>query len=423
MVLGEAPAEDKNLVVIEYEVYQDRQNGRLMYDYDENLQTGLGIPLWIIGEGEYLKGDRQIKAGYAEALENPNKCLLPNGDKTYFAELNLNSLPQKPKIWRDGRILIKNGGGESDKILKELLATGSPEKILAAIDHAEYDRQEVAWSGKKINFDNSVALNGWIFMWNGESAEGTNAALDANENTEKEPPSTGTNEFKMGKIISLAVVDAVNPCAFAVLILMLTAIIAYNPKNRKNIMLAGLAFVASVFVMYLVYGLVIIKFMKLVQAITNIRLILYKILGGLAIILGVLNIKDFLFYKPGSVGTEMPLSMRPRVKRIISGITSPAGAFGVGAFVTIFLLPCTIGPYLICCGILSAEAIMNSLPPLLIYNLIFVLPMLLIIGIVYLGLRRVEDVSAWKEKNIHKLHLVEGLIMLALGLAMFAGWL
>ena len=110
------------------------------------------------------------------------------------------------------------------------------------------------------------------------------------------------------------------------------------------------------------------------------------------------------------------------VKKIISGVTSPKGAFLVGIFVTLFLLPCTIGPYIICCGVLSVKSVFQSFPPLLIYNLIFVLPMLIIVGIVYLGLKQVDDVSLWKEKHINKLHLIAGIIMFILGLAMFLGW-
>ena len=71
------------------------------------------------------------------------------------------------------------------------------------------------------------------------------------------------------KIISLAVVDAVNPCAIAVLALMLIAIITYNPRDRKNVLLAGFAFVLSVFVMYFFYGLIIIKFLQIVQKILS----------------------------------------------------------------------------------------------------------------------------------------------------------
>jgi cytochrome c biogenesis protein CcdA len=224
------------------------------------------------------------------------------------------------------------------------------------------------------------------------------------------------------KVISLAVVDAINPCALAVLTMMLLSIITYNPKNKKNILLAGLAFTISVFVMYLFYGLVIIKSFQLVQSITNIRLVLYKVVGSGAILLGILQMKDFISYKVGGFGTEMPVSMRPKVKKVINKITSPAGAFAIGLFVTVFLLPCTIGPYIILGGILSPMEILKTMPMLLLYNFIFVLPMLLITVIVYFGISKVEDVSSWKDKNIRILHLFSGLIILLLGIAMVMGW-
>jgi len=65
--------------------------------------------------------------------------------------------------------------------------------------------------------------------------------------------------------------------------------------------------------------------------------------------------------------------------------------------------------------------IIKTVPMLIFYNLIFISPMLIITGIVYLGLSRVEDVSSWKDKNIRKLHFVSGFIILVLGIAMLMG--
>ena len=222
-------------------------------------------------------------------------------------------------------------------------------------------------------------------------------------------------------LLSLAAVDAVNPCALAVLALMLIAIMTYNPEKKRNILLAGAAFTLSVFVVYIFYGLVIIRFLQLVKAITSIQLTLYKILGALAVILGLLNLKDFFRYRPGGILTEMPMFMRPKVKKIMSDITSPRGAFLVGAFVTVFLLPCTIGPYIIAGGILSALEIVQTIPWLLLYNIIFVMPMVGITIIVYLGMTKVEDVSGWKDRNIRYLHGIAGTLILLLGLAMITG--
>jgi len=116
-------------------------------------------------------------------------------------------------------------------------------------------------------------------------------------------------------------------------------------------------------------------------------------------LIGALNIKDFFMYKKGGVATEMPLFMRPKVKKTIDKITSPSGAFIIGFIVTLFLLPCTIGPYIVASGLLAELGFLGALPWLIYYNFLFVIPMLVIVGLVYFGFSRIEDVSGWKERH------------------------
>jgi len=230
-------------------------------------------------------------------------------------------------------------------------------------------------------------------------------------------------ELTVLKIISLASTDAINPCVYAVLVWILVAILTRNPEKKRKVLLAGLAFAAAVFIIYFVYGIVIVVFFQAIQALSSVKVLFYKIMALLAILLGMLNLRDFINYKPGRAGTEMPLMFRPKVKKIISAVTSPGGAFGVGAFVTIFLLPCTIGPYVIAGGILSSLQMIQAIPWLLFYNLVFVLPIIIITLIIYAGLSSVEDVSGWKDRNIKYIHLAEGIITLLLGIAMLVGWI
>jgi len=203
---------------------------------------------------------------------------------------------------------------------------------------------------------------------------------------------------------------------------MLSAILIYNPHGKKDIILAGLSFILAVFIFYFLYGFLIIKAFKLIGAIAPIRLWLYRIMAGVAILLGILELKDFFCYRPGGFMTEMPLSLRPKVKKIISGITTPRSAFVIGIFVTFFLLPCTIGPYIIAGGILSQQAQIAILPYLFVYNLIFITPMLLIILAVYGGTHgAMKDINQWRKKNIRQLHLVAGVILIILGFVMLLG--
>src|SRR6056297_2000338 len=51
-VLQELPEKYENLTVIEYEIYQTPGNPNLMSKYNENYNTGLGIPLLIFGPND-----------------------------------------------------------------------------------------------------------------------------------------------------------------------------------------------------------------------------------------------------------------------------------------------------------------------------------------------------------------------------------
>ncbi len=226
------------------------------------------------------------------------------------------------------------------------------------------------------------------------------------------------------RITTLALADSVNPCAIAVLTMVLVAILIQNPDKKKKVLYAGLAFTASIYIGYLFYGVVLIQLFKsFAEFLRENSIYIYNGLGIFAMIIGALNIKDYFMYKPGGLATEMPLFMRPGAKRIIQKITSPCGAFIIGFLVTLFLLPCTIGPYIIASGLLSELGILGALPWLLYYNLLFILPMLIIVGLIYYGSAKVDEVSGWKERNIRMLHLVAGILLFAVGFSLLMGWL
>lgn len=226
------------------------------------------------------------------------------------------------------------------------------------------------------------------------------------------------------KITSLALADSVNPCAIAVLTMVLVSILIHNPENKKRVLHAGIGFILAVFIGYLFYGTIIIQFFRIfADFLRGNAFYIFNGLAILAMILGALNIRDYFSYKPGGIATEMPMKFRPYVKLIINRITSPLGAFIIGFLVTLFLLPCTIGPYIIASGLLAELGFIGAFPWLIYYNLLFVLPMIIIVGVVYYGFSKVEDVSGWKERNIRKLHLIAGILLFLVGFSLLAGWL
>jgi len=232
---------------------------------------------------------------------------------------------------------------------------------------------------------------------------------------------SGFNKLTIPAVLGAAAVDAINPCAFAVLIILMTTILASG--IRKRALFAGIAFTASIYISYFLMGL---GLYSAVNA-SGISRVFYIVVAVIAIIVGLFNLKDYLWYGKWFI-MEVPRSWRPRMKIFIKRVTSVPGAFLVGFVVSVFLLPCTSGPYIVILGLLAQVATRNfAISLLLLYNFIFILPMLLITLGIYFGFTTTEKAEAWRMRKLKVLHLIAGIIMVLLGIGMFIaiglGWI
>ena len=215
----------------------------------------------------------------------------------------------------------------------------------------------------------------------------------------------------LGIMIPAALADSINPCAFAVILLLLSSILI-ETKDKKKAILAGFLFALAVFLSYLAMWLGL--FSALASA-TN-TVIIKWIVWILGIIVWLANLKDFFWYGEW-FRMEVPLARRPTMHKVIKRATSPIWAFVVWFLVSLFLLPCTSGPYITILGYLASEnSAVNTrwLIYLIIYNLIFILPMIWITLLVWLGVKSAEELAAFRHKNIKIIHLIVWLLMLGL---------
>jgi len=253
------------------------------------------------------------------------------------------------------------------------------------------------------------------FFKNKESQNPENNNSNNNSRNElSDNPERDQTAITIPVVISGALVDAINPCEFAVLILLLTTILVHD--NRKKSLYAGLAFSTSMFISYYLMGLGLYSAIATVGLSTTFM----KIIGALAIIVGLFNLKDYFWYGKGFI-MEVPMSWRPKMKKLISSVTSPLGAFFIGLLVSLFLLPCTSGPYIVVLGMLGNTATFHTaLWMLLLYNLIFISPMILITLGVYKGLDP-KKLEKTRKGKIKLLHLAAGLIMIGMGIVILSG--
>ncbi|MFA6489623.1 MAG: cytochrome c biogenesis protein CcdA [Candidatus Micrarchaeia archaeon] len=229
-------------------------------------------------------------------------------------------------------------------------------------------------------------------------------------------PSEELGELSLITIISAALVDSINPCAIAVLIILMGALLSAGDRHRA--LLAGLAFTLAVYISYLLLGLGLFSAIQM----SGLAYFVYRGIGILAIIIGLANLKDFFWYGGGGFVMEIPRSWRPMLKGMLNKATSPLGAFAMGFIVCLFELPCTGGPYLFILGLLAEKSTwLAAVPILMLYNVFFVIPLVAITLMIYCGLTNIEKADKWKERNLRLLHLVAGVVMTALGLLVALG--
>lgn len=221
------------------------------------------------------------------------------------------------------------------------------------------------------------------------------------------------NRLTLPLIIFGALGDSINPCAFAVLIFLVTFLISIRKRGSK-LLAIGLIYIFFVYLTYFLAGIGLLAAVKRL-AITRIAYLLSAIA---VVIAGLINIKEFVFPGRGFL-LAIPSSKKPIIKKYIQQASIPA-AIVLGILVSLFELPCTGGIYIAIIGLLSEQAtLMQGVLYLLLYNVIFVFPLILILFISYFSLSS-ETLNAWRKKNKRWMRLIMGVVMILLGVMMLA---
>jgi len=230
---------------------------------------------------------------------------------------------------------------------------------------------------------------------------------ETNNNSAKNQP----HQLTAWAVSIAALADSVNPCAFSVIIFLLLSLLAIGNKQRA--LKVGLVYIATVYIVYLLAGLGLLAALQQFIAIS--KYIMYSA-AALAIIAGVINVKDFFWYGKG-FSLAIPEGKKPIMEKYIKYGSAPA-AVVLGFLVALFELPCTGGFYLVILALLAQEtSFWQGFAYLIFYNLIFILPLLTILFVVYKGVspQKLEQLRTAKRKW---LRLVMGMVLVVLGLSM-----
>lgn len=224
--------------------------------------------------------------------------------------------------------------------------------------------------------------------------------------------SAEVTDFTFGAITLAALADSINPCAMMVLILLMSSLFVYQSGNHKRIFATAFAFIFAVFSTYFFIGFMLTN---IISAFDISKPIIFAV-SGIAILLGILNLKDAFFFRKGGWAVEIPEMWRDKLTHVIMKVTSPVGAFFAGMIVTLFELPCTGGPYIFGLSLISSSVdVVERITLLLYYNFIFVLPLIALAFIVIKGTTTIEQAEEWRNRHFKLLHGVTGVVLIVCG--------
>ncbi len=222
-------------------------------------------------------------------------------------------------------------------------------------------------------------------------------------------------------VVLAALIDGVNPCAFATIIFFVSYL-AISQQGKRGILLVGLSFAAGVFVAYLTAGLGAMQLLHWFTKIHAVGQILYTVMALGCLVLAALSFRDYWTARRGELhdmSLNLPKSLRRRIHaRIRHARGAVAGtAFVSGLAVSLLELACTGQVYLPTISFIIGVPEMRAtgIAYLVLYNLIFVLPLILILFLVAYGVSS-KQLQACFQRHVAVTKLALTILFLLLGI-------
>ncbi|HEY76868.1 MAG TPA: hypothetical protein G4O00_11980 [Thermoflexia bacterium] len=195
-------------------------------------------------------------------------------------------------------------------------------------------------------------------------------------------------------VVVAGLVDGLNPCAFATLVFFI-AYLAASQRKGSEILAVGGAFTLGVFLAYLLVGLGLYKVLDWMgNTLTTLGRWVYGLTALFCAVLAVLSFMDYLKARQGrleEMSLTLPSALKNRARAVVRAGQRArayvAAAFVTGLLVSLLELACTGQIYLpTLIFVASIPALRTrAYAYLLLYNLFFILPLVVVFGLAYFG--------------------------------------
>ena len=236
--------------------------------------------------------------------------------------------------------------------------------------------------------------------------------------------------FGILAILLAGLIEGLNPCALATLVFFISYLTMVG-RTRKEIFWVGMGFTGAGFVTHLLLGLGILSFVQHLSFLPFFSRIVYLITFVFSIFLGIFSLYDYVQLKrgrPARMTLQVPNSLKKRIHRIIRTRESELegnkegkstrflfAAMVIGFIVTLLQSTCTSQVYL------PTILFVTNIPSLrdsaifylILYNIVYILPLVAIFGIVYWGTTS-EQLSFFLQRRTSTIKLFTALFFFVL---------
>jgi thiol-disulfide isomerase/thioredoxin len=244
--------------------------------------------------------------------------------------------------------------------------------------------------------------------------------------------------FSALAVISAGLIDGINPCAFTVLIFFISFLTLMGYK-KQDLAIIGLSFISAVFFTYLAIGLGVFKGFYQLKHFYILLKSTYFGLALLCFVMAYLNLRDFFIYKKtkstDALKVKLPKSVRSRINAIIgkyyrkdSGLKAKGkiglmfSTFVVGFLISLLEAVCTGQVYLPTIVFILKEPGLRirAVFYLILYNFMFVAPLLLILLLAIFGVSS-NKLGEFFKQRMALVKVLMFILFIGLGLFLLIG--
>jgi len=242
--------------------------------------------------------------------------------------------------------------------------------------------------------------------------------------------------FKPMMVISAGLIDGINPCAFTVLVFFIS-FLSFVGYKRSQMFIAGSFFILAVFITYLLIGLGIFEFLRQLKIFYVFTKIIYFLTTLIAFCLGLISLYDAFIYRktkdPERIKLRLPHLVKTQIQNIIQDKVDIRGSkfkrlhlklilstLSCGFIVSLLESVCTGQMYLptIVYVLKTSFQKLEAFSYLLIYNLMFILPLTLIFIAALLGFTS-GDFARFAKMHIVRIKILTAFVFFSLGIMLF----